>query len=124
MTNYLSVQDVLYAHDIAIQRWGGTPGVRDQPALEAAVGRPQTGYYRDIIEEAAALFESLSQNHPFLDGNKRTAIACAVAFLRINGYGVFFDDQEAHRFLMSLYHGGGITKTSIETWLRERAIKV
>lgn len=124
MTHYLSVQDVLYAHNLAIQRWGGTPGVRDQAALEAAVGRPQTGYYQDTIEEAAALFESLSQNHPFLDGNKRVAIACTVAFLRINGYELFFDDLEAYRFLMSLYQGGRVTKISVETWLRERAVKV
>ncbi len=85
MTRYLSVEDVLYAHTMSIRKWGGTPGIRDQGALAAAIGRLESGYYQDTIEEAAALFESLSQNHPFLDGNKRTAIACAVAFLRING---------------------------------------
>jgi len=118
VTRYLSVEDILYAHRTAIQRWGGTPGLRDANALAAAVGRLETGYYQDTIEEAAALFESLSQNHPFLDGNKRTAIACTVAFLRINGYETFFDDSEAFRFLSSLYEGGQVTKTSIETWLR------
>ena len=60
--------------------------MRDRAALEAALARPQAGYYRDIIEEAAALLESLSENQPFVDGNKRTAIAVAAAFLRVNGY--------------------------------------
>jgi death-on-curing protein len=63
------------------------------------VGRLETGYYQDVIEEAAALFESLAQNHPFLDGNKRTAIACAVAFVRINGYRVSFNDWKLTDFL-------------------------
>ncbi len=47
--------------------------------------RPQTGYYQDVIEEAAALWESLSQNHPFIDGNKRVAVSAAIVFLGING---------------------------------------
>lgn len=123
MTRYLTIEDILYAHNIALQRWGGTPGVRDQGALEAAVGRLETGYYQDVIEEAAALFESLAQNHPFLDGNKRTAIACAVAFVRINGYRVSFNDLEAYRFLMSLYQQTRVTKSALEAWLRARAAK-
>jgi death-on-curing protein len=64
-----------------IERFGGSHGLRDQGALESALARPQTGYYLDLIEEAAALWESLSQNHPFIDGNKRIAItATAMRF--------------------------------------------
>ena len=66
-------------------RYGGSPGVRDRGLLEGALFRPQTGYYSSLIEEAAALWESLSQNHPFVDGNKRTAFATAYTFLVING---------------------------------------
>ena len=75
MTLYPSLADVLAAHARLIILFGGAQGVRDRAALEAALGRPQSGYYRDLLEQAAALLESLSQNHPFVDGNKRTAIA-------------------------------------------------
>jgi death-on-curing protein len=120
VTRYLSVEDVLYAQSKAIEKWGGRSGLRDPNALASAVGRLQTGYYQDIVEEAAALFESLSQNHPFLDGNKRTAIACTVVFLTINGYQVLFDDLEAYSFLSSLYETGQITKAAMEAWLRTK----
>jgi death-on-curing protein len=73
MTDYLTVVEVLAIHDDQIERYGGASGLRDRGLLEAAIFRPQTGYYADLIEEAAALWESLSQNHPFIDGNKRTA---------------------------------------------------
>ncbi len=95
--------------------------MRDAHGLAAAVGRLHTGYYGDAIEEAAALFESLSQNHPFLDGNKRTAIASTVAFLATNGYRVEFIDSEAHALLLSLYEGVGVSKAPIESWLRNCA---
>ena len=77
MTLYPSLDDVLAAHTRVLGLFGGTQGIRDRAALEAALARPQSGYYGDVIEQAAALLESLSQNHPFIDGNKRTAIAVA-----------------------------------------------
>jgi death-on-curing protein len=77
MRDYLTVAEVLAMHDDQIKRYGGHPGIRDPGLLEAALYRPQTGYYADLIEEATALWESLSQNHPFVDGNKRTAFAAA-----------------------------------------------
>ena len=84
--DYLTVADVLAIHTLLIERYGGASGIRDLGALEAALFRPQTGYYDDIVAEAAALLESLAVNHPFLDGNKRVAFAAADVFLRINGY--------------------------------------
>ena len=74
MTYYPLIDDVLLVHRTLIERFGGSYGLRDRGALESALARPQTGYYRDLIEEAAALWESLSQNHPFVDGNKRVAV--------------------------------------------------
>lgn len=71
---------------MSIDIYGGSDGVRDLGAIEAALFRPQSGYYQDIIEEAAALMESLLINHPFVDGNKRTAFAICHVFLDINGY--------------------------------------
>ena len=71
-------------HADQLERYGGANGVRDHGLLEAALYRPQTGSYGDLVEEAAALWESLSQNHPFIDGNKRTAFAAEYTFLAIN----------------------------------------
>jgi len=73
-----------------------------------------------LIEEAAALFESLSQNHPFLDGNKRAAITCTAVFLRINGYLLSIDDSEAHEWMLRRYEDGTMNKAGIEEWLRQR----
>jgi len=85
MRDYPTLQEVLAIHELSIERYGGAPGVRDMGAIEAALFRPQSGYYVDIIEEAAALIESLLINHPFVDGNKRTAFAVCYVFLEING---------------------------------------
>ncbi len=71
--DYIRLDDVLAIHADQIKRYGGTHGVRDPGLLEAALFRPQTGYYPSLIEEAAALWESLSQNHPFNDYYLRSA---------------------------------------------------
>src|SRR5579863_1509950 len=80
MTDYLTMAEVLAMHADQIERYGGSHGVRDPGLVEAALYRPQTGYYADLIEEAAALWESLAQNHAFIDGNKRTAFAARTLF--------------------------------------------
>src|SRR5450755_1779920 len=103
MTDYLTVAEVLAMHADLIDRYGGTQGVRDKGLLEAALYRPQTGYYADPVEEAAALWESLSQNHPFIDGNKRTAFAAAYTFLAINGTRLTADAEETYAFVATLY---------------------
>ena len=121
MTIYPTIDEVLAAHARLIARFGGADGLRDRGALEAALARPQAGYYEDLIQQAAALLESLSQNHPFLDGNKRTAIAVAAAFLRVNGYRLEFDDLEAYHFLIQLYESNNFRFAYLERWLREHA---
>jgi len=93
MREYLTTQDVLGVHHILMERYGGMYGVRDMGAVEAAVFRPQSGYYADIVEEAAALTESLLINHAFVDGNKRIAFAACDVFLRINGYRLEADSE-------------------------------
>ncbi len=118
MTVYPSIGEVLAAHARLIDIFGGAHGVRDRAALEAALARPKRGYYRDVIEEAAALLESLSQNHPFIDGNKRTAITVAAGLLRVNGCHLEFDDLEAFRFLTQLYESGQFRFDRLEPWLR------
>lgn len=118
MADYLTVIDVLTIHAMLIDEFGGTDGVRDFGALEAVVFRPQTGYYEDPIAEAAALFESLIQNHPFLDGNKRTAMAAADVHLRMNGLELGGDSMEHHRFIVGLMEAGDLDWTAVEAWLR------
>lgn len=119
MAEYLRVVEVLALHAILIDEFGGTDGVRDLGALEAAVFRPETGYYEDPIAEAAALLESLIQNHPFLDGNKRTAVAAADVHLRLNGFELAGDSLKHHRFLVGLMERGAVDWKAIDAWLRE-----
>ena len=100
MSDYLTVAEVYLMQHRLIDLFGGIHGVRNQGAVEAAVFRPQTGYYSSVEEEAAALMESLGNNHGFLDGNKRIAFAAADVFLRRNG---FFLDVEAQDGLDFIY---------------------
>jgi len=118
VTRYLTTAELIEINAEMVRLFGGIHGVRDQAALESAAGRLQSGYYADEIEEAAALFESLSQNHPFLDGNKRTAITAAGVFLLMNGITTRFDDLEAYHWLIGLYESGDVRKPVIEAWLR------
>ena len=101
-------------HVGAVQSGGGAPGVRDSGALEAALFRPQTGYYADVVAEAAALFESIAVNHPFVDGSKRVAFAAVDVFLRINGWRLRREPMRIHR-------PGGIAGDAGELAGRDRA---
>jgi death-on-curing protein len=121
VTSYPTIDEVIAVHARLIARFGGSLGIRDRGALESALARPQTGYYDDLIQEAAALWESLSQNHPFLDGNKRIAVTVAAAFLKINGYKLQFDDLEAYAFLINLYESGRMRFHELDNWLRRHA---
>jgi death-on-curing protein len=118
MTDYLTIIEVLSIHDDQIERYGGTPGLRDAGLLEAALFRPQTGHYADLIEEAAALWESLAQNHPFIDGNKRSAFAVTYTFLVINGARLAADADEIYRFISGLYEADSFKFEHLVRWLR------
>lgn len=123
MNRYLSVSDLIHINERTVAKWGGTAGLRDRALLESAVARPQSGYYADVIEEAAALCESLLQNHPFLDGNKRAAVVATAVFLRWNGYRLQFADREMYDWLMHLYDSGRVVKRELEAWLRAHAVQ-
>jgi death-on-curing protein len=122
MTDYLTFAEVLAIHDDQIARYGGSPGVRDPGLLEAALFRPQTSYYADLIEEAAALWESLAQNHPFIDGNKRVAFAATYTFLAINGMRITADAEAACDFIAGLYEANDFTFENLATWLRANVV--
>ena len=117
--DYVRVEDILAIHMDQIERYGGAEGIRDPGLLEAALFRPQTGYYPTLIDEAAALWESLSQSHPFADGNKRTAFAATYVFLAINGLDIIATDDEAQGFVLGLYATSSITFDNLRAWLSE-----
>lgn len=119
MTDYLTLAEVFAIHADQIERYGGSAGVRDQGLLEAALFRPQTGYYADLIEEASALWESLAQNHPFIDGNKRTAFAATYTFLAINGIRLLASAGETYGFIASLYEKNAFNFENLKDWLRK-----
>ena len=106
-----------------IRRYGGSDGLRDAGLLEAVLYRPQTGYYKDIIEEAAALMESFAINHCFLDGNKRVAFAVTDTFLRINGYRIESTSSEIHKKMISLFESKSFNFAELDNWLREIVLK-
>ncbi len=116
--DYLSVADVLGIHSLLMQRYGGAPGVRDPGALEAALFRPQTGYYEDLVAEAAALMESLAINHPFVDGNKRIAFAAGDVFLRINGWQMSRAPHQIYAEMITMLESGNFEIAHLDPWLR------
>lgn len=88
---YLTVKDILLLHELQIEKFGGSHGLRDLGLLESAVARPESSFdgvdlYPDIFLKGAALVQSLLMNHQFVDGNKRTAMFSVMTFLELNGY--------------------------------------
>ena len=104
-TDFLTTADVLGMHFVLIQKYGGLSGVRDPGALEAALYRPQTGYYKDTIEQAAALMESLAINHPFVDGNKRIAWSAGRIFCLMNKCDLQMNIDDAEKMILDIAKG-------------------
>ena len=105
---------------VLIERHGGSHGLRDAGALESALFRPQSGYYDDLVWEAAALFESLAMNHPFVDGNKRIAFASVDVFLRTNGFRIAAKPAAIFKWMIGHLEARTFNLTSIEPWLRRQ----
>ena len=111
-------------HEVLIRRFGGSSGVRDHGALEAAIYRPQSGYYNDVTEQAAALFESLAINHPFVDGNKRIAFAAMDVFLRMNGYKLNASSKEAYAVIIGMFDRHQLNVANLTAWINSCALAV
>ena len=120
MSNFLTIDELLVIHQRLIEEFGGSPGLIDKGALESALMRPQTGYYQDIIEESAALMESLAMNHPFVDGNKRVAFFGTDTFLRLNGYYIDCDNYKAYSYFMKLFESNAFRFKNLLEWLRNK----
>jgi death-on-curing protein len=114
---YLTVGEVLEMHRQLIDEFGGIHGLRDRGLLEAAIFRPQNGYYDDLIHEAAALMESLANNHAFLDGNKRISLAATDTFLRVNGHYLELETIAAHKFITESITKREFRVRQIREWL-------
>ena len=115
-----SMEDIIATHEVLIARFGGSLGLRDEGALASALMRPQIGYYDGLIQEAAALMESLAMNHAFMDGNKRVSFFVTDAFLRLNGYFIDCDGEEAYAFFMHLFESHSFRFAELNSWLEER----
>ncbi len=121
---FLSVTEVIEIHRRLIERFGGTAGVRDKGLLESALFRPQTGYYEDLAEMAAALFESLLLNHAFIDGNKRVAFFATDVFLRLNGWKISVAANAAHKFLIGMLERGNCSYEKLLPWIRDTVVEL
>ena len=119
MREYLTVAEVYRMQYRLIELFGGLHGVRDKGAVEAAVFRPQTGYYNSIEEEAAALMESLGNNHGFLDGNKRIAFTAADVFLRRNGFYIEVECLDGDAFIYGALDRHEFRFAQILDWIRQ-----
>jgi death-on-curing protein len=125
VTVYLTAEQVLFVHYRLIGETGGEHGVRDLGLLESAVARPQATFdrqelYLDAFEKAAALMESLINNHPFVDGNKRTGIACAVLFLQQNGVSFSAKNTDLERFTLRVASSKA-GRSEIAQWLKKHS---
>ena len=121
---YPTIQETLELHERLIKRFGGSGGVRDLGLLESALLRPQSGYYETLSLQAAALLQSLIQNHSFIDGNKRVAFATTAIFLRMNGYRLQVEPDNGESFLIDEVIQKRIPIKDIATWLETKMQKV
>jgi death-on-curing protein len=125
VTVYLTAEQVLFVHYRLIRETGGEHGVRDLGLLESAVARPQSTFdrqelYPDVFEKAAALMESLINNHPFVDGNKRTGIASAVLFLQQNGISFSAKNADLEKFTLRVASSKA-GRSEITKWLKSHS---
>ena len=125
MTVYLSLEQVLELHRLQVRFFGGSGGLRDRGALEAALGRPQATFggedlYPDVEAKAAALLHSLVMNHPFVDGNKRIGASAAELFLNVNDALLQSEDEELVETTLAVARGE-IGAEALAIWLRQRS---
>ena len=120
--DYLTIEEVILLHSRLIQRAGGADGVRDMGLLASALARPRATFggddlYPDLWSKAAALMHSLLHNHPFIDGNKRTAVAAMGIFLELNGYELTTCNEAVLDFTRRVVKGA-IDLEDMVAWLR------
>ena len=125
---YLTVAEVIALHKLIIERTGGTPELRDFGALDSALAQPKATFggqdlHASLEDKAAALGFSLTQNHPFLDGNKRVAHAAMETFLMLNGVEIDASVDEQERLMLDVA-SGGYSREKLAEWLRDHVRKL
>ena len=126
--NYLSPEQVLFIHSRLVAETGGIHGVRDLGLLESAVARPQATFdgkelYPDLFKKAAALMDSLVNNHPFIDGNKRTGVTAAGLFLWVNVRKLAASPEDLEACARRTV-AKGIEISELANWLRTNSVNV
>jgi death-on-curing protein len=124
VVQFLSLDEAIAIHERLIEKFGGSPGLRDKGVLESALYRPQTGYYADLTQMAAALFESLISNHAFVDGNKRAAFFLCDVFLRLNGWKLKLGADAGHTFIVGSLEKGCCDYDHLLPWIRQHLEKL
>jgi len=120
---FLTLAEVIEIHTDQIKRYGGTDAIRDMGLLSSAVAMPYASFHdtflhADIFEMAAAYAFHISQNHPFVDGNKRAALASALVFLELNGITISDPHEKLYEAMMSLT-SGNLNKAGFAEILRK-----
>lgn len=123
MPKFLSTLVVLALHQDMVAAFGGAIGVRDEGLLDSALAQPKATFggeflHSTIYEQAAAYLYHLSRNHPFIDGNKRTACAAMETFLELNGYELTLSDEEEYQLVIQVAQGN-MTKDEISIFLEQ-----
>lgn len=119
---FLEQSEILLIHEVQIDRFGGMPGIRDEGLLESALAQPQSTFggkllHSTIHEQAAAYLYHLAKNHPFIDGNKRTAFAAMDVFLRLNGYVLKLTNAQSYELVLQVVQGD-LNKESLVKYLK------
>ena len=119
-TIYPTIEEVRMLHSLLVSRYGGEPAIRDLGMLDAALHRPRSGYYYSLSEQAAALLQSLANNHAFVDGNKRVAFATTAIFLELNGFPLTVTADDAEAFLIEEVIQASAPIDEIAAWIEAR----
>lgn len=120
---FLEIADILEIDQILIDRFSGMSSVRDEGLLESALSQPQVLFFGELLHptshaQAAAYLYHLAKNHPFLDGNKRTAYGAIEAFLRLNGYNLNLSNEETYNMVIQIAQGE-MSKEELSSFLAE-----
>ncbi len=123
---FLTLDEVLGIHADQIRRYGGRPGLRDLALLQSALGMPETTFegefpHGTLFEMAAAYLFHIARNHPFVDGNKRTALMCALVFLGLNGRRLDAEPGSLHE-LVDGVAAGSVDKAEVAVFLRQNSV--
>ena len=122
---FLTLGEVIEIHRDQIQRYGGDPGIRDLSLLQSALAMPAAGFggrylHTDLFEMAAAYLFHITQNHPFLDGNKRAGAVASLVFLSLNGVEVEADEEEFEKTVLGVAEGK-IDKAAVAEFFRNNS---